>query len=359
MTFTFRIAKAAGAVLLAGLPACAGIEPSPAGAGEQCPPAMLPSFARVAAPDAADHAVLDAWCAGVGPAVVRRQDTPSGPRASADSVLVVTWNTRVGGGDIGRFVSQLRRGRLTAGEPVQHFVLLIQEAHRGGAAVPGLVSAGARGAARITASPPTGGRQDIVATAEQLDLNLIYVPSMRNGAGVPAEDRGNAILSTLPLTDATAIELPFEAQRRVAAAANVEVVDASGRQWSLRVASAHLDNRSRLGRGLATFGPARARQAEALVDALAADTFAVLGGDLNTWFLDVAETAPRILRRAFADTPPGDGLPTHSAGPLRRRLDDLFFRGAGSVMSPPVRIEERYGSDHHPLVGWVRFGGRG
>ena len=45
---------------------------------------------------------------------------------------------------------------------------------------------------------------------------------MRNGRPPQTdEDRGNAILSTEPLADLTAIELPFEQQRRVAVAATL------------------------------------------------------------------------------------------------------------------------------------------
>ena len=43
------------------------------------------------------------------------------------------------------------------------------------------------------------------------------------------EDRGNAILSTLPLSDLTAIELPLESQRRVALQATVTVDRLAGR----------------------------------------------------------------------------------------------------------------------------------
>jgi hypothetical protein len=47
------------------------------------------------------------------------------------------------------------------------------------------------------------------------------VPSARNGPQTIAaerEDKGNAILSTLSLKDLIAIELPFEAGRKVAVA---------------------------------------------------------------------------------------------------------------------------------------------
>ena len=38
------------------------------------------------------------------------------------------------------------------------------------------------------------------------------------------------------------------------------------------------------------------------------------------------------------------------------RLDHLLFRIPDGSEARVQRIEERYGSDHHPLVGVVRFG---
>ncbi|NOT26456.1 MAG: hypothetical protein HOP16_10185 [Acidobacteria bacterium] len=96
---------------------------------------------------------------------------------------------------------------------------------------------------RMSPSPPTGARQDIVETARTRGLSVFYLPSMRNGSeeGAAGEDRGNAILSTLPLTELAGIELPFERQRRVAAAATVTRRDAAGAPWRLRVVSVHLN----------------------------------------------------------------------------------------------------------------------
>ena len=51
---------------------------------------------------------------------------------------------------------------------------------------------------------------------------MLYAPSMRNGESAGGgEDRGNAIVSTLPLADPTVIELPLERQRRVVVAASI------------------------------------------------------------------------------------------------------------------------------------------
>src|SRR6185503_2814273 len=116
---------------------------------------------------------------------------------------------------------------------------------------------------------------------------LYYAPSMRNGDGIGehAEDRGNAILSSLPLQGAEAVELPFAAQRRVALVATV--TDAQ-KQPRLRVAVTHLDTRASLLRGWIFGGPAaRNKQAKELVSALKkfeADPLPlIVGGDLNTY----------------------------------------------------------------------------
>ena len=82
--------------------------------------------------------------------------------------------------------------------------------------------------------------QDVVEVARTLRWNLRYVPSMRNGP--QRSDRGNAILTPLPLGPAEGIELPFALQRRVAVGAKATV---GGHALSLL--SAHLDPRGPVG----------------------------------------------------------------------------------------------------------------
>ena len=57
---------------------------------------------------------------------------------------------------------------------------------------------------------------DINGHAAGLGLSIFYAPSMRNGPEL-REDRGNAIISTEPLLDPIALELPLARQRRVTA----------------------------------------------------------------------------------------------------------------------------------------------
>src|SRR5262245_54165314 len=160
-----------------------------------------------------DRASLDRWCQAVGPAVV----APVAEQlvAKTRSLTVVSWNAHVGGGDVIGLVNDIRRGNV-AGVPASgDLVLLLQEAYRGGDAVPAELVPGAASATGIRETPPGASRVDIVAAARTLGLSLYYAPSMRNGRN-DDEDRGNAILSSLPLSDLRAIELPFERQRRVA-----------------------------------------------------------------------------------------------------------------------------------------------
>src|SRR6476646_866843 len=91
---------------------------------------------------------IDRWCAGVGPPA-----RISGGQRSENltgSLVVVSWNTHVGAGDIDQLVADLRSGRL-GGAPPAPFVILMQEAYRAGADVPSRTDvswASAEGAAK-------------------------------------------------------------------------------------------------------------------------------------------------------------------------------------------------------------------
>jgi endonuclease/exonuclease/phosphatase family metal-dependent hydrolase len=293
---------------------------------------------------------LEAWCAAVGPAVLDR--AAANPSVSSDTLVVVSWNVHVGGGDLVRLVHDLRSGDLTGGRPADTFVLLLQEGYRAGTEVPAS-EPGARSARRILETPPSGDRVDIVQTARRLGLHLFYAPSMRNGEA--DEDRGNAILSTLPLDSATAIELPLEMQRRVAVASTVRGVTRAGRPWSFRVASVHLAHRSPWSRIGDSFGAGRARQARVVASELA-EGAVVVGADLNTWSTSSLEEAPRLLRASFPDAP-AEREPTFTVGGfLPRKLDYLMFRVPHARVESVRRVDDRYGSDHYPLVGIVDFG---
>jgi endonuclease/exonuclease/phosphatase family metal-dependent hydrolase len=325
-------------------------------------PVAMPHPAPIAwtpAPDTLDHPILDHWCAGVGPVVAEQVPARETP---LDSLLVVTWNTHVGGGDIPRLVTEIREGRLTGGVPVPHFVLLLQEVYRAGLEVP--VDRPAARPRRLNARPPRGPRIDIVETARMLGLAVYYAPSMSNRRASETalpEDRGNAILSTLPLHDLGAIELPFEGQRRVAPAATITGTTSTGEPWELRVVSVHLDNRSTGKRLLRSLGAGRRRQAEALVEALGSPEAIALGGDLNTWSVGMLEGALPVLERHFPlpESHPPEPTFATAAGLGGMRLDRLMFRLPSGLSATARRVPNLYGSDHHPLAGWVTLKGLG
>lgn len=295
---------------------------------------------------ASDRVNLARWRRSVGPPLVR--GAAAAEPSPSDSLTIVSWNIAVGAGDVVRFTDFVR-SRIGRNAP---FVLLLQEAYRRGD-VPNTLVSDAISAGRLLGVPPTGKRDDVAALAFALELSAYYVPSMRNGAPPESdEDRGNAILSNLPLSDLAAIELPFERQRRVAVAATISGLTSRAREWRLRLISAHLDNIVGVRRGwVAGAEYARARQARGLVSLLKAEIPTVLGGDFNTWF-GYSDHAYIETARAFPQTHVSDGRPTFH-GLLR--LDHLFFRLPEGWRAEFRRENDRYGSDHYPLVATIRF----
>lgn len=295
-----------------------------------------------------DLASLGRWRRSVGPPV-SLTPTSNTTNASADKLVVVNWNVHVGGGDLPRLFADVRR---EAGDGVP-IVFLLQEAYRSGPEVPTALNRTDTFASVIRGIRSDGSREEIESMAQALGLHAYYVPSMRNGNPLTSdEDRGNAILSTLPLTDLTAIELPFEAQRRVAVAATVNGVTRAGRPWRLRVASAHLDNLVGARRLWIAGGElGRTRQARGLVAALQNEAPLVLGADLNSWF-GFRDSAYLEAARAFPQTVVSDRRSTFR-GLLR--LDHLFFRLEDGWTANFRRAEKNYDSDHYPLIGSVDF----
>ena len=312
-----------------------------------------------------DRRSLADWCSAVGP-VVLQPEPPSAASAPAsappaDSILaVVTWNMHVGGGDLVSFLrSEVGYDCDAAGtqRAQRHFVLLAQEAFRESDAVP----AAPEGAAvpnRIARHPPDGPRLDIVEVAGHCGLSLFYAPSMSNGQADEdraREDRGSAILSTLPLTQPVAIEVPLEAQRRVAVVATVET---PGGSPGLRVASVHYDVAGNILRVLGTGGSMRVRQNDGFTEAL--DSLdpertmpIVVAGDLNTW--SSRETVVLRMLEIYPDSPPPGREKTRGDWPP----DHMFFRageGAFELVEGSYRVvEDTFGSDHRARLAAFRF----
>jgi endonuclease/exonuclease/phosphatase family metal-dependent hydrolase len=239
---------------------------------------------------------------------------------------------------------------LTGGRPVGHFVLLIQELYRRGDAVPMFNEADRSAFAIVARDPKAADAEDYAAS---LGLSFLYVPSMRNGAEL-REDRGNAIISTEPLLDPLAVELPLARQRRVALGAAVSVTTPSGVR-RLEVLNAHLEPLSSP-KALWIFTNPRARQVRSILDLLESDRYrsedvagVVLGGDFNTVQGGTREEGYRQARAWSTSLFREDSRRTHMMG----RLDYLFFRLSGGWHASTTRLDDRFGSDHYPVVGTI------
>jgi endonuclease/exonuclease/phosphatase family metal-dependent hydrolase len=294
-----------------------------------------------------DVASLERWRQGVGLPYVAEQAPAS--RTEVSRLIVVSWNTAVGDADVVRFVRNVRSAS-GEGTPI---VLLLQEAFRTGLPLHPEPRDDASYAGRLGRAAGQPPRDDIASIARECGLNVYYAPSMRNGPpSSSSEDRGNAILSSLPLRDLSAIELPFEAQRRVALAATIDGSATDGRGWSLRVVSVHLDNVAGWKRlWLVASQVARTRQAKAVVTHLRGEPNVVLAGDFNSWY-GFQDPAYRAAADAFAAETPVDRRRTFRG---IMRLDHMFFRLPPGWTASFRRAEERYGSDHYPLVATIEI----
>ena len=241
-----------------------------------------------------------------------RVDIAPEPTTPAD-LAVITWNLDAGRGDLARLASDLASGRLT-GAPPADYVLLLQETI-------------------------SGVGIDATELAETRGLQAFVVPVYEVGGRL----RGNAIISTRPLHNTRGVPLPRERQPRMAALATITV-----NNEPLFVVSTHFENRLSWLRGGVFSDLARGRQAEALLRALP-DGSGILGGDLNT-LLGPAEPAWRLLTSRFPDTPQEPADPTYGD---RLVLDHLFFDLPDGWTARRRVIADRYGSDHHPVLGVV------
>jgi endonuclease/exonuclease/phosphatase family metal-dependent hydrolase len=235
--------------------------------------------------------------------------TPSGPVVLA----VITWNMNAGRGDLPRLLDDLASSELTGAAAPDQLVLL-QEA----------------------------GEDGTAGFGRERRLSAFF------GAVRRSADRtsGNAILSTQPLREARAIDLPRERQPRAAAIATVAIAGET-----LFVVSTHLENRLSVLRGGLFSDGARGRQAAALLAALPPDAHGIAGGDLNT-MLGPSEPAWRAFLARFPDTPRERARPT-----FRNRLvlDHLFFDIPEAWVATTRVLPDRYGSDHQPVLGLVRI----
>jgi endonuclease/exonuclease/phosphatase family metal-dependent hydrolase len=288
-----------------------------------------------------DTLTLRRWSKSVGPPVL--PSVAEDDNSPHDALTVVSWNTAVGEADIVGFVQSESASR-------RPLILLLQEVYRAGSSVPSLDHDSAF-AGRLGGDPGGRDQREIEEVGKRLGLAVYYVPSMRNGGAASNEDRGNAILSNIPLQDLQAIELPFERQRRVAIAATIEGRTSAGVPWRVRVVSAHLDNMGSARRAWIGSEYGRARQARGLAALLDDGQPTILAGDFNTWF-GFSDQAYSEVFREFRGTHVTDRRPTFR-GLLR--LDHVFYRLPTGWRLDIRRGESRFGSDHYPLVGSLQF----
>lgn len=313
-----------------------------------CPARDVSSAIEWQIADTANASELSRWCRAVGnPVFVEAPVAAATPLPALDELVMVSWNAHLAEGELGSLVGKLRSGELTGGRPVAHFVLLVQELYRRG----DVPEFDARDRSAHAIRPRDPESPDIDDHAASLGLSILYVPSMRNGPEL-REDRGNAIISTEPLLDPIAIELPLARQRRVALGAAIQIQTGDGAK-RLEVIDAHLEPVSSP-KTLWVFKNPRAGQVRAILDVLDAPRYAnedvagiVLGGDFNTVRSGAGEDAYRLARAWATGLRREDGRDTHMMG----RLDYLFFRLAGGWTASTKRIDERFGSDHHPVLG--------
>ncbi len=311
-----------------------------------------------------DQRTHSAWCEAVGPPAIVEQPHPSLLSPPGDTLSFVAWNVWMGGGELVEFLDAELGLVCTADGPVlrpefEPFVLLLQEVFRRSTLVP-QVPEDAPVPWKIEPTSRGPEALDILGVAEACGLALAYVPSARNGTdsdGSRGEDKGNAILSTLPLRSVLAVELPFEAGRKVAVGAELQVPRA-GAPTSLVAVSVHLDLASTLFRTLKTGNRTRERQAEGLLEALEARGWSigpsVVGGDFNTW--SSRDASLKVMNRSHPDSPPLTTQTTRGPFPA----DHLFFRadreGRFNFVPASYRVfADSYGSDHQPRVFRIAF----
>ena len=277
---------------------------------------------------------LDLWCAQVGPPLVVH--APSEP-AVVTRLVIVSWNVRVGGGRVMDLFEWLRKSARDEGGTVG-FVLLLQEAFRAGGEIQAAVDR--RGIPNSIR--PVRPALDVEALARYLRMSVVYVPSMRNGnveSPDEWEDRGNAILSTEPVSDVMAIELPFGAERRVAVGATITPRGAA----PFRAIAAHFD----------TFwhGSAQRRQADWLASHLerlraGSSLPIVMGADTNARAGARGGPVAALARVLPLVVSCNDGPST----PYFMRFDFLFTSFDSSSMQNCRTLRDEYGSDHRPLI---------
>jgi len=279
---------------------------------------------------------LSMYRQGVGAPTIRIPDMPT---HRADQITIVNWNVHEGNARIRDFIERyLWKDRRV------DFVMLVEEAFRTGPDVPPTYDKETKIPKRI--GQPNSD-EDIIRVADCEHLWLYYVPSMRNGkqTGTASQDRGNAILSTMLLSNFRAIELPYEHQRRVTLGATVTL---SNRD-SIDVFAVHLDTSKEFSKGwILTGNGARETQMQAVIDStrgLAGLDHVVITGDLNG-----GGGAVTVLDHIVKQTRcPGPTFQLLGVFPVT--LDHVFVRLPSTWQTGSCeRPKDKWGSDHWPFT---------
>ena len=263
-----------------------------------------------------------------------------------DEITVVSWNTALGEADVVAMV------RHAAARPARSCCCC----RRSIAAVPKCrARSGATPRTRATcrARRARPGAHEIDAVAAELGLSVYYVPSMRNGGAVRLGRRSRQRHS---------LEPPAHRPRRDRAS-----VRAPAPRRDLGDDHRHHDRRRALARARRQRAPRQHRRARATAG-LAGST-AARGRRAGS-----SRCCATTCRRCSAATSTrGLAPPSRPTSKRRRRfprracatraptfrgllrLDHVFLRLAPGWVAEFRRGDERFGSDHYPLVGTLRF----
>ena len=170
-------------------------------------------------------------------------------------------------------------------------------------------------------------------------------------AGTPSSPRSRSL-------NLTAIELPFERERRVAISADIAGTTTAGTPWRIRLVNLHLDARSswRKSPSQLRSRSRRGRCSGCSKRCATTTRYAVLGGDFNSWVGGADEPAVRMPQERRLR--PRDAAPRVHLEPAAGSSESST---TCSIGFPPARrpdtreIEDAYGSDHRPLLGWVQL----
>ena len=155
----------------------------------------------------------------------------------------------------------------------------------------------------------------------------------------------------MKVTDLVAIELPFEASRKIAVVATIRGPGGE----PVRVVTLHLDLSSTLARTLVSGNGTRLRQALGMTEALDSleSSVTIVGGDFNTW--SAGESVLKRMALHFPDSPPWDGRPTRGSFPTDHILYRTVPESQIDLVEGSYRSFDRtYGSDHAGRIVWLR-----